>query len=286
MTVEALDEIIRGVERLPRLPDTALALVNVVSDPASSIAQIVDTIRYDQAVTADVLRLCNSAYFGLARRVESVDDAIRLLGTAKVLQLVMSAHVRSVLCQPQIGYGLRLDALWEHSVAVALGCRNFARRFGLRTLGLAFTLGLLHDVGKVILNEYVEEAYLEIVRRVTEEQLSFVDAEQQVLGFTHAEVGARLGEVWSLPPALIDGIRYHHYPAQRPVPDPLVDSVHLADVTCVLLGVGGGLVDGLAYRAHPTVLERHALGERELEAIGAEIVVEMKTVRRLFTGGS
>ena len=284
MSTQTLEQLVERVERLPRLPDTALRLVSILSDPASSIEQIVDTIRYDQAVTAEVLRLCNSAYFGLSQRVNSIDDAVRLLGTAKVLQLVMSAHVQTMLNRPQEGYGLAPGALWEHSVGVALGCREFSRRLGLSELGLSFTLGLLHDVGKVVLNQYVVAEYTEIVRRVTHEELSFLEAEQQVLGFTHPEVGARLAEVWSLPEPIARSIRYHHDPEELATPDPLVDCVHLADTTCLLIGIGGGMVDALSYRAHPAVLERHELGQRDLEVIGADIVTEMKSVRDLFAG--
>ena len=264
------------------MPDTAVRLATVLGDPNSSIGQIVETIRYDQAVTAEVLRLCNSAYFGLSKRVNSIDDAVCLLGTAKVLQLVMSAHVQAMLRRPQEGYGLMPGALWEHSVAVALGCREYAQRIGLETVGLSFTLGLLHDVGKVVLNEYVAAEYAEIVRRATEEHLSFVELEEQVLGFTHAEVGARLAERWSLPEPLIHSIRFHHEPDKSPTPDLLLDCVHLADATCLLMGIGGGMVDGLSYRAEPAVLERHGLSSRDLETIGMGIVVELKSVRTLF----
>ena len=284
MSTRTLDEIIARVKRLPRLPDTAVRLASVLGDPDSSIEQIVDTIRYDQTVTADVLRLCNSAYFGLSKRVESIDDAVRLLGTAKVLQLVMSAHVQTMLQRPQEGYGLMPGALWEHSVAVALGCREFAQRIAPERVGLSFTLGLLHDIGKVVLNEYVAAEYAEIVRRATDEQLSFVEVEEQVLGFTHAEVGGRLAERWSLPESLIHSVRYHHEPEKSPTPDLLLDSVHLADATCLVMGIGSGMVDGLAYRAEPAVLERHGFSAQDLEMIGAGIVVEMKSVRDLFAG--
>ena len=282
MSSQTLDQLVERVDQLPRLPDTAVRLVNIISDPGSSIEEIVDTIRYDQAVTADVLRLCNSAFFGLSRRVNSIDDAILMLGTAKVLQLVLSTHVQTVLRKPQEGYGLLPGALWEHSVGVALASRLFAQRFGLGEVGLSFTIGLLHDVGKVVMNKYITAEYTEIVRRVTEERSSFLEAEQQVVGFTHPEVGARLAETWSLPEELIRCIRYHHDPEELTDTDALVDAVHLADVTCLLIGIGGGEVDGLAYRAQPTVMERRELGLRDLETIGADVVIEVKSVRELF----
>jgi putative nucleotidyltransferase with HDIG domain len=282
----ALDALVERVERIPRLPDTAMRLVSVVVDPSSSIKQIVDTMRYDQAVTSDVLRLCNSAYFGLSRRVTSLEDAICLLGTVKVLQLVMSAHTQNLLSRQQEGYGLPPGALWEHSVAVAVGCELFARRFGLAEMGRLFTTGLLHDLGKVVLNEFISSEYAEIARRVSQQGQSFVEAERDVLGFTHADVGARVGEAWALPEAIIACIRYHHCPSDMETEDPYVDAVHLADSTCLLMGIGGGEIDGLAYRVDPAVLGRRGLNQAGLETIGAEIVTEVKAVRKIFAASS
>lgn len=282
MSLRSLEQIAERARRVPRLPDAALRLVRVISDPLSTIGEIVETIRYDQAVTVEVLRLCNSAYFGLTRRVHSLDDAVRLLGTTKVLQLVMAAHVQSTLSRPQDGYGLRPGALWEHSVGVALASRALAVRLKLREMGLCFTAGLLHDVGKVALNEYVRAEYAEIVRRVTNDGLAFPEAERQVLGYTHAELGAHLSELWCLPPAVTRAARHHHEPDALEPPDPLVDIVHLADAMCLSLGVGGGAVDGLAYRVAADVMTRCRLSARDLEGLGVDVVVELKVVQQLF----
>ena len=282
MSSQTIDQLVECVERIPRLPDTAMRLISTLSDPGSSIGEIVDCIRYDQAITAEVLRLCNSAYFGLSRRVNSIDDATRLLGTAKVLQLVMSAHTQALLSRPQEGYGLIPGALWEHSVAVALGSQHYARHLGLHELGQLFTAGLLHDIGKVVLNEFVAAEFAAIVDLVTRKQMSFLEAEQQVLGYTHPEVGIRLAEVWSLPEDIARCIRYHHTPDDLPEPDAVVDTVHLADATCLLMGIGGGEVDGLAYRLSSAVLERAGLDMKKLESLGAEIVAELKSVKNLF----
>jgi len=281
VTTHMIDQIVERAGTLPPLPDTILRLVRVVSDPDSSLSQIVEAVRYDQVLTAEVLRLCNSAYFGLVRRVESLDDAVCLLGTVRVFQLVMAGHARAALGRPQGGYGLRAGALWQHSVGVALGSQVLARRLHLTQMGLPFTGGLLHDVGKVVLNEFVAAEYAEIVRCVNEQRLSFVEAEQQVLGFTHAEVGARLAESWSLPGSIVHCVRWHHEPDAAEAAGPLTDAVHLADAVCLLLGVGGG-DDGLLYRGHPAVLARHGLSQTDLETVGAEVVAELRTVQTLF----
>jgi len=281
VTTHVLDEIVQRVQTLPRLPDTIVHLTHVVGDPRSSLPQIVGVIRYDPVLTAELLRMCNSAYYGVAREVESLDDAVRLLGTTKVFQLAMAAYTRAMLAAPQEGYGLPAGALWTHSVTVALAGRLVAQRMNCPQLGLLFTAGLLHDCGKVVLNEFVRAEFAEIVRRVVEDRLSFCDAERQVLGYTHAEVGARVAEAWKLPASIVDCIRYHHEPEQNTPPSAVVDAVHLADSVGLMLGVGAG-DDGLAYRASAVALARHGLTAADLENIGAETVGELRSVQALF----
>ncbi len=281
MTALAFDEILQRAQTLPRLQETVLHLARVVSDPRSTVPEIVEAIRYDPSLTAELLRLCNSAYYGLTREIGCLDDAVRLLGTNTVFQLAMAAYTRTMLGAPQEGYGLSAGALWTHSVAVAIAGRQVARRLELAPLGLVFTAGLLHDCGKVVLNEFVRREYAEIVRRVSEDHLTFCEVERQVLGHTHAEVGARLAEMWKLPASIVECIHRHHDPDAGQAPDPLVDVVHLADAVGLLLGVGAG-DDGLAYRASSAALARHQLRASDLEKIGAEVIVELQSVRALF----
>jgi putative nucleotidyltransferase with HDIG domain len=281
VTTKVIDQIVARVDTLPTLPDTVHRLIAVVSNPDSTLQQIVDVIRYDQALTAEVLRLCNSAYFGLARSVETLDDAICLLGTVKVFQLVMTAHARGMLSRPQEGYGLPAGALWRHSVGVAITAQHLARKLRINQAGLLFTGGLLHDTGKVVLNEFVAEQYAEILRRVADDKVTFADAEEAVLGFTHPQIGGRLAEAWSLPESIRLCIAHHHDPEALPTPDPLVDAVHLADSVCLMLGIGTG-DDGLAYRASPACMTRHGLTESDLESVGIEAIAELRTVQALF----
>ncbi len=274
-------DIIECVGSIQPLPDTALKLMNVMSDPKSKLEDIVGTIKYDQAVTSEVLKLCNSAFFGMSREVTSLEDALKCLGTAKVLQMVMSVHTNNMLGREQHGYGLDPGVLWKHSVAVALASSQFAQKLRLADTNLAFTAGLLHDIGKTILNEHVADEFVEIVRIVTDERIAFVEAERRVLGYSHEEVGAMMAEKWKLPESIVRCIRYHHAPSDLETHDPLVDAVYLANCVCLLLGIGLG-EDGLCSRADAEVLERHSLRESDLEFIGAQTVVELQRVQAMF----
>lgn len=283
--MNSVKDIIDCVSSIQPLPDTALKLMNVMSDPRSTLDNIVDTIKYDQAVTGQVLKLCNSSFFGLSRKVTSLNDAMLCLGTVKVLQLVMSVHTNNMLSSENRGYGLEPGVLWKHSVAVALASSLFAQRIRLPDVSLVFTAGLLHDIGKVILNEYVAEEFAEIVRLVADDNLSFVEAEQKVLGFSHEEVGGLIAEKWKLPPAIVRCIRFHHVPSSLDPPDALVDTVYLANCVCLMLGIGLG-EDGLCYRADPAVLGRRGLCESDLEMIGAQTVIDLQRVETLFDGAA
>lgn len=279
--MNAQQDIISRVGTLPPLPDTAVKLMEVINDPSSSVDEIVEVIRYDQAVTADVLKLCNSAYFGLSRNITSLNEAMLRLGTVKVLQLVMSVHTSSILANEQRGYGLDPGVLWRHSVAVALAASIVAQKINLTNVNLVFTGGLLHDIGKVVLNEYVAEEFGKILGLVKENRLSFVEAEHQVLGYSHQEIGGKIARMWKLPDPIVRCIRYHHDPGDLETPDPLIDAVYLANCVCLMLGIGLG-EDGLYYRADETVLERNHLNERDLEDVGAQTVVDLQRVEELF----
>ena len=274
-------DIAEKVGSLPPLPDTAIKLMNVVNDPHSSVEDLVEAIRYDQAITGEVLRVCNSAYFGLARRVSSLNDAMLCLGTLKVMQLVMAIHANSLMASEQRGYGLAAGDLWKHSVGVAIASGALAQKMKLPQAGQAFTAGLLHDIGKVVLNEYVAEQFAEILERVNTQKQSFIEAEQDVLGFNHQDIGGEIAERWQLPEPITRCIRHHHDPSAADPPDPLVDGVHLADCICMMLGIGLG-ADGLAYRADSEVMERYELREQDLEDIGVQALTELKRVQGIF----
>ena len=276
-----MEQIIARVGEIQPLPGTVVHLIGVINDPRSTVHDIVETIRYDQALTTRMLRICNSVYFGLSREIESLEDAMRVLGTLKVLQMVMAVHTSALLNRGQDGYGLEPGVLWKQSVATALACTAFAEHTRPSNPSLTFTAGLLHDVGKVVLNEYVVEEFGRIVRLVAERQICFLDAEREVLGFTSTEIGARLAEKWKLPDSIVRCIRYHRTPAELDPPDVLVDTVYLANVVCMLCGIGLG-ADGLSYRADAGVMGRYHLKESDLEMVGAQMLTDLKRVEAIF----
>ena len=279
----AMERALADMDRLPPLPDTALKLVQMLNRPDSRVEDIVECIRYDPVITADVLRICNSAHTGLMRTVTSLHEAACHLGLMSILQIVLARHAGPLLARENRGYGLASGALWRHSAGAALGATGFAQFIEVGSRGPAFTAGLLHDIGKIALNQQVGSAIDDILGAAKEQRVSFVEAEQQILGCSHEEIGARLAERWGLPESIVRCIRYHHNPAVLTRPDPLVDVVYLANAVCLMFGIGVG-ADELLSRADPAVLERRGLTEEHCEQVGIQMLTELQRVEELFGG--
>jgi putative nucleotidyltransferase with HDIG domain len=269
--------VVDEIDALPRLPESALRIMDALRNPQASMAKIVEAIRFDQSMTTELLRICNSAYYSRSRRIASLQEAIVVLGATNLMRIVLAAHSRTLLAAEQRGYGLPPGALWRHSVAVALAGDKLGEGLPPAQRATLFTAGLLHDVGKILLNERMELNYAAIALRVARERIPFPQAEQEVLGFTHADVGAAIAERWGLPEPIVRCIRYHHQPALARTSDPLLDRVHVADIACLLLGIGGG-DDGTHYRADIGALRRVNLPPGGIERLGLETVLALKQV--------
>ncbi|MCA9242979.1 MAG: HDOD domain-containing protein [Phycisphaerales bacterium] len=282
MSVMTIDQIVNEAN-LPRLPDSAMRLIAVINDPNSGMNDIIETIRFDQTITAELLRRANAADIGAGRSITTLDDAVRVLGTGRVMRIAMAAQTPTELMKAQEGYGLSPGELWRHSVGVALMAQLLGRKLGVGNQGVLFTAGLLHDVGKTLLNTHMRKEYAHIVKLVADRKTTFLEAEQEALGFSHPEVGARLCEKWGLPDVIVRAIRYHHEPDALTEPDETVDLTHVANVICRVMGVGGG-DEGLLVRANADVVSRYGLKESLFESLGAEMVMELKSIQKVFTG--
>lgn len=269
--------IVSRVKDIPSLPQMVLQTLKKLDDPKSSAADVADRLSRDEGLVLRVLKLANSAYYGMPRRVSSVTEAISYLGYRTVKSIVLAASVFQHMDRPLTGYALDRGDLWHHSLAVAASARHIAGKIpGRKTVDPeeAYIAGMLHDIGKIVLNDYIRFGYGLIVKMVEDQQLPFMEAEREVLGFDHAEVGAQLIEQWQLPQAFVSVARYHHEPESLPdEADPaeraLLDVVHVANVMTLMLGAGLG-ADGLQYPLSEAALERLSLGEPEL--LMAELV--------------
>ncbi len=231
LTNEKLHARIAAITRLPVLPNIYTQLVEEMQSETASIQKIAGLIRQDVATTAKVLQMINSAFFGLPTRVENPLQAVNLLGLDTIKSLVLTAGVFSQFRDPEIP-GLSLDAIYEHSLAVGAGARNFANAFGLTRKHAedALTAGMLHDIGKLILMANFQEELREIVRLMHAEKLTIFAAESRVLGVTHCEVGAHLLSLWGLSDQILEAVALHDSPNEAACPATnILAAVHLAN---------------------------------------------------------
>jgi len=277
----SLNDIVQKVEELPALPNITHKVLKLTSDPKTTIPELSEVITKDQVLTAKVLRMANSAYYGYARRIYSINEAVVILGFGTIRSLVLAASVYNVMDKEFQGYFLPKGDLWKHSMSTALTARSLARRTGYELPDQAFIAGLLHDIGKTVLNTYMTSAFLSVINKVNEEKIPFMEAERQILGFDHAVVGARVAEKWNLPEILVEAIAKHHCPREAINNPKLTSIVHVADAASMSMGIGlGG--DGLLYPFDGFATDRLNLTENMIEEIIAEIADSLMDAETLL----
>lgn len=276
-----LDNLINKIEELPPLPDIVVKLLHASHDPNVSMREMVELIKYDPALTIKVLRLCNSSYYGLPRKINSIQEALVYIGTDTLVNFVLAGCLSSFYQQAQNGYGMEKGELWRHSVACAIASQRIGTRMGENGSAQSFTAGLIHDVGKIVLNAYVGKEIESIMELVKGEKIPFGEAEKRVLGFSQTEAGDRLARHWNLPDSLIEAIAYHQSPEKAKVAPKLVAQVHLGNILCISFGIGVG-TDGLAYTFHPKALEMADIEVADLFHLSLDIHDDYKKAEELI----
>jgi putative nucleotidyltransferase with HDIG domain len=201
-----------------------------VSTDDYDINEISDEVRKDQVISAKTLQLCNSAMFSIRRRIETLDHALLLIGRDQLVKLVISASVRKLFEPDTNGYSLCKGGLYHHALGTALISEKLAQITGRVNSGLAYTAGLLHDIGKVVLDQYVSSAYPLFYRNVSQERLNFLEAEKAILGTDHTEAGHDLAVKWGFPESLAAAIRHHHTPEKEETHRDLTHILCIADL--------------------------------------------------------
>jgi HD-like signal output (HDOD) protein len=274
---EALQKIIlRKLTELPPMPQVMFKAREVMNDPASSFKALADILETDQAMATRVLRLANSAYYGLAGKVSSVQHASVLLGYKTVGEIVSMAGSSSLLGNSLEGYELDSGDLWKHSLAVAMASRLIANKVSPAEENDAFAAGLIHDSGKLVLDKYVFERKILFEEFMSSGQDTFLSAEKDILGLDHAEIAAEMCNSWKIPKSLTTAICYHHYPSGSRE-NKLTYIVHVADSLALMSGLGTGL-DGMLYKMDEKAMEFLGLQEDDLSRILEETVEAVEKI--------
>ncbi|MCD6569265.1 MAG: HDOD domain-containing protein [Deltaproteobacteria bacterium] len=277
--------ILADVKTLPAISTAALQMANVLKDPDVDIKNVIRIVEYDPGMTANVLRLVNSPYFGGSYHIGSIQQAVVRLGIDKLFDLVVVTATHEVIDKPIAGYNLPPGELWRHSVAVAITAKNLANNLGIVAEDTAFTAGLLHDIGKVVIGTFVEKGFDRIDAMAKASNLSFETAERKILGVDHAEIGAAVLEMWRFPDEIVRAVRFHHRPGDVQDSVPVVDAVHISDVVCLMMGIGPGR-EGLQYRVSDEILSRYSLTPPILEQVVSRSLGDMQSNAEVFSVSS
>ncbi|MBF0228715.1 MAG: HDOD domain-containing protein [Desulfamplus sp.] len=277
----AIQLLIKDIKNLRPVPAIANQIVDMVDSPSVSMNDIAKIIQYDPAVTANLLRTCNSAYFGLPNPVESVRDAVAILGIDQVVELALLNASAKTLNKSWKGYGLNEGAMWKHAVSSALIAKDIAKKIAPESSNTIFTAALLKDIGKTVLDKFIQISSDKIQNLIEQDGYSFIEAEKKIIGTDHAEIGAMIAKIWKFSPKMVNIIRHHH------LPDVAIDSgieiaiVYLADCICMMMGVGIGS-DGLSYRFHDDIIRKLSITPDDIAKIIADFTINMQKVEALL----
>ena len=223
-----IKEKVLSISQLHALPSVALKVLELVDDPKTSTSTLGKLIATDQALTAKVLKIANSPFYGFPKKISTVEFAIIVLGYDALKDIIIGTSLVSSL-QEDPGGPLNTRAIWDHAFASGVLARRLARDLGYRVCSEAFVGGLLHDIGISALRQHFSDEYQRIIGITRETDLTFPEAEESVLGVTHMEAGGWLAERWNLPDHLVEAVALHHTPAKAVRNPDLAALIHCAD---------------------------------------------------------
>lgn len=278
-----IDEQLSHIDQLPAMPDVVARVVRLASDPDADIHKLSEEISHDTAITAGVIRLSNSAYYRPQRPIRSIQEAVVTLGLRVVKNIILVTASKGILAVPLEGYRLEARDVWDHSLLVAeLAGRICRLKRAKVPPDVAYTAGILHDIGKIILSQYFKRIYrmvaLELEKNPTE---PFESVERRMTGYDHASLGGRLLAIWKFPADLCEAVSCQYHPETARTSADLACVVHVANQIALASGVGvdtGGLTEPLSKFA----LDRLQLTDADLASLYStlpELLQEMGDLR-------
>jgi len=260
-------DILQAVDNLPPMPQIMHRAREIMEDPASSLKDLSKLIETDQALAIKVLRIANSAYYHQIKKVTSIQDAVVVLGIRGLGELITIACASSLLGSSLKGYDLPAKSLWRHSIGVAFGSKVIAKKRYPALANDAFSAGLIHDAGKLILDKYIYERKEVFREFMSDGQQTFLSAEKEVLGFEHAEIAAKVCEKWNFPKSISVAIRYHHHPSKLRG-NKMAYIVNVSDQITTWTGMD---IDGITLEISDNSMEILGIQVNEIELIMDEI---------------
>ena len=275
------DEIMKKVSSFPSAPRAGIKLRTLLAEEDVSTDEIEGILRQDPGLATNVLRLANSAFFGLPQKVGSLKHAVVLLGLKRFAQIAVSASMSKTMNKAVEGYGLSPGELWLHSIAVSNTAEAIAKYKKFDEANDVFTPALLHDMGKLVLGEFVEEE-LQKIKSITANGVPLDIAENMVLGTDHAEIGALILAKWSIPVNIVDAVRWHHNPERNKNSTAQSDIVYISNLMCEIDG-DSDADDGQFSAPSSIVLERLGIKIEQYEVFSEKARNWMKQLSDTLT---
>ncbi len=280
---QRIETVINNLDQLPSIPEVATKIINMVNDPDVSFKLIAEELSKDQAMTTNILKLCNSAFFSKGKEITSIDRAIVTLGLKEVKDIVMVVATKPILDKFIIGYDLGKGDLWKQGLVVATIAKKIAMLKGKKPIAdTVFTGGIIHNIGKIILALYVQNTFKDIMNAVETKGITFNEAEEEIMGFNHQQVGEKILSKWDFPEVLRMIVLYYNDPENAPEESQLeVSIVHIANVLSLMSGIGVGS-DGLYHQISPFAVSKIGLSEEELMEIYSKIPETIKQLKEIL----
>jgi len=237
---ERVRRLVERVQGLPTLPSMLHNINQMILNPRTSAKEVAQVISVDPSLTAKVLRVVNSSFYGFPNRITTISHAIVILGFNTIKSIVLSSTIFDVFRKGAKPTDFDRAEFWKHSIGCGSAAKVIGRRLGYPMLEELFIAGLLHDVGKIVMDQFLPEKFAEVLELVKAKNLLIAEAESQVLGATHADIGAWLFERWNLSRGLIETVRCHHNPALAAESPKFAEIIHVADVLVRALRFGNG----------------------------------------------
>lgn len=279
--------LVEAVDDLPTIPIVATKILQLLDDPDVSVEEIADMMLTDQVMTARVMKLLNSPVYKPTQEITSLKRALVYLGLRHVRELALTTSVINAF--DGTSGALELNSFWEHSFGVGMVSKIIAQKIGYQDLEKAYIAGIIHDLGEVFLSNFLREPFLEVLEHIKAHPVKLVDAEEQLLGTTHCEIGLCMARKWNFPDSYCDVIAHHHAPDEATVDPVLCAIVNLSDLFCTVRGLNYGGREWISFNLSEevawTIIKRDssALANMDVERFCYELDDAILDVRELVS---
>ncbi|MDD2852858.1 MAG: HDOD domain-containing protein [Desulfuromonadaceae bacterium] len=265
--MERAEILVGAVDDLPTIPVVATKVLQLLDDPDVQVEEIADLMLSDQVMTARVMKLINSPVYKPTQEITSLKRALVYLGLRHVRELALTTSVIDVF--GGTSGALELNAFWEHSFGVGMVSKIIAQKIGYEDLEKAYISGIIHDLGEVFLSNFLQEPFMEVLEYIKAHPVKLIDAEAQLLGTTHCEIGLSMARKWNFPDAYCDVIEHHHNPGSATVDPILCAIVNISDLFCSVRGLNYGGREWISFNLSEeeawTILKNKAPGLAQMD---------------------